>query len=168
VSPITDESCLLKNAGRPKGTTCAAKANCNSIIKKAITDTAVLFDKLKKEAERNKTNVNQGALAKIVSDIENKRGIPLNTIPLKTICTWVLRNNVDGKKLSSVSPLALIKKVLVEYCIRLAHICRALNKDQVLSLTKDVIHGTCLVQNFASFKQQSKLSTIYHNKKRNQ
>jgi hypothetical protein len=47
VSPITDESRLIKNAGRPKGTTCSAKANYNSIIKKAITDAAVLFDKLK-------------------------------------------------------------------------------------------------------------------------
>jgi hypothetical protein len=58
--------------------------------------------------------------------------------------------------------------MLVEYCIRLAHIGSALNKDQVLSLTEDAIHGTCLAQNFASFKQQRKLSNIYHNENSNQ
>jgi hypothetical protein len=72
-------------------TTCAANANYNTISKKTITYAAVLFHKLKLETERKKTNVSQGALGKIVNDIETKQGIPIDTIPLKTICTWVLR-----------------------------------------------------------------------------
>lgn len=162
VSSLTDEIGVSKSGGRPKGSTCEAKNNYNNILNKAITDAAILFKLEKEAAEKKKQQVKKGILQKIVKTIEMERGIPTNTIPLKTIRNRVLRNNVTASKKSSLSPLIHVEKIIVEYCVRLARIGNALNKDQVMSLAEDVIHGTQAATELAEFKSKRQITDIYH------
>jgi hypothetical protein len=168
VSSLTDEIAVSNSGGRPKGSTCDAKNNYKNMLNKAITDAAILFKLEKEAAENKKQQVKKGVLQKIVKTIEMERGIPDNTIPVKTIRNRVLRNNVTACKKSSLSPLMNVEKIIVEYCVRLARIGNALNKDQVMSLAEDVIHGTQAATKLAEYKTKRQITDIYHEQFENQ
>lgn len=93
-------------------------------------------------------------LREIVCSIENERGTTKNTINLDSIRTRVTRSNVTGVSASSISPLNKVKKIVIQYCIRLARIGSALNKDQVISLAEDLVHQTKASTNLVNFKKR--------------
>jgi hypothetical protein len=53
--------------------------------------------------------------------------------------------------------LAEIEPVFVEYCLRLAKMGCALNKEQVLTLSTDLIHGTKYAKQLVEFKRMLRL-----------
>jgi hypothetical protein len=163
VAVVDSVNDLARNfGGRPKGSTCIAKENYSMVLKKATTDASLLYQKEKIAAEAEKRNVGKGVLKQIVLQMESERGLPPNTIPLNTIRNRILRNNVHADVELSLSPLKNVEPILVEYCIRLARIGNALNKDQVISLAEDVIHGTSIANDLAKFKTARKIKDIYH------
>jgi hypothetical protein len=164
----TQDASSCNIGGRPKGSTCTAKENYTLVLKKATTDASILYQKEKMAAEAEKRNVSKGRLKQIVQQIENERGLPPNTIPLSTIRNRILRNNVNADVESSLSPLKNVEPIIVEYCVRLARIGNALNKDQVISLAEDVIHGTSIANDLAKFKSDRKIKDIYHHSIDNQ
>jgi hypothetical protein len=167
ISTITDPVMENNSGGRPKGTTCAAKEQYQSVIKKAMTDAAILYQNEKKIAETKGKNVRNGTLKEIVSKIEQERGIANNTINLESIRTRVTRCNVTGEGTGSVSPLQDIEKIIVQYCIRLARIGSALNKEQVIMLAEDLIHGTPSATNLMEFKRQRGVKNLVHSDGKN-
>jgi hypothetical protein len=163
ISTITDPVLEINNnGGRPKGSTCAAKEQYNYVIQKAMTDAAVLYEKEKLMAETKGAYVRKGTLKEIVKKIEQERGIANDTINLESIRTRVTRSNVTGKGIGSVSPLHAIEPIIVQYCIRLARIGSALNKDQVIMLAEDLIHNTPSAINLLEFKRKRGIQNLYH------
>jgi hypothetical protein len=125
-----------------------------------MIDAALMYQKANMEAESNNTYVRKGTLKNIVDTIETERGIKKGTIPIATIRSRVMRNNVTGKGPASISPLHEVEPLIVDYCIKLARMGSALLRDQVMTLAEDIIEGTIAAKKLVEFKRQRGLHKV--------
>jgi hypothetical protein len=119
----------------------------------ALTEAAEKYTLLMKEAEKKNVRTKNGALQQIINNAEASHGLLPGTLNIGTVRNRVFRGNVTGEAHSRVSPLAAIEPMIVEYCLRLAKIGCALNKEQVITLAEDLIHGTQHASKMVKFKE---------------
>jgi hypothetical protein len=140
ISP--DCSSGRKKGGRPLGTSQELKAAIIKAVDSATTECARRYKEVQTKAKAAGSNYSKrGTLALIIKETESKYGLLNGTIKEDTIKKRALRNNLTGYKYQSTSPVAKVEPILVEYCIRLSKIGKALDKKQVLLLVNSLIEN---------------------------
>jgi hypothetical protein len=81
----------------------------------------------------------------------------------RTICNCVAQSNFTGFAFSGTSPLAEIEPVIVDCCLRLATMGCALNMDQVLTLSTDLIQGRKCAKQLMELKKMLRLPELTTN-----
>ncbi len=129
-----------KKGGRPKGSTKAAAEKMNALVKESITTAAILYNNAFEEARKSgKKAVPKGTLDKIVSDVETEAGLSKNSISLETVRSRIKRGNPGAIRTCSLSPIAGLEPLIVEFCIRLAKIGDPLTKKTVIQLANSLV-----------------------------
>jgi hypothetical protein len=107
-----------KKGGRPKGVTKAAAEKKDTIVKESLTKAAILYEEACKEARKSGKNaVPKGTLERIVSDVETVAGLSENSISIETVRSRIKRGNPDGTRTYSVSPIADLEPLIVEFVL---------------------------------------------------
>jgi hypothetical protein len=78
-----------------------------------------------------------------------------------TLRKCVTRKNVFGIASTRISHLSEIEPNIVEYSLRLAKMGNALNKDQVMIFSTDLIHGTKYSRLLLNYKKILWLPSLY-------
>jgi hypothetical protein len=129
-----------KKGGRPKGSTKAAAEKINAVVKESVTTATIRYNEaLQKALNSGKKVVPKGTLEKIVSDVETEAGLSKNSISLETVRSRIKRGNLDATKTYSISPIADLEPLIVEFCIRLAKIGDPLTKKTVIQLANSLV-----------------------------
>lgn len=128
--------------GRPIGITNSAKLEKTMNLHNALTKAAIMFAEERAKATQERKSVRNGCLDEIAEKIEAEFDLPSGTINKHTVVSRVRRNNLTAFAHQRVSPVDPVEPYIVEYCIRLANMGAALDKDQVLTLANSVIDGT--------------------------
>jgi hypothetical protein len=141
ISSISPDCSSSRNkGGRPLGTSQELKAAILKAKDQASTECAVLYKDLQdKSRARGGSITKRGTLENIIKETEKKHGLLKGTIKTETIAKRVYRNNLTGQKYQCTSPVAKMEPVLVQYCIRLCKVGKALDKQQVLLLANSLI-----------------------------
>ena len=126
-------------------------------IQIATTKAAEKFKEAKSAAERKRKLVSNGTLKNICKSMEDEYALPEGSINSESVRKRVARNNVSGVKPQTTSPLDEVEPIIVEYCIRLANMGAALDKEQCLSLVNSSIEGTSHQEYLSEFKKKRKL-----------
>ncbi len=109
-------------------------------MKESVTTAAIRYNEaLKKARNAGKKVVPKGTLEKIVSDVETEAGLSKNNISLETVRSRIKRGNLDATKTYSISPIADLEPLIVEFCIRLAKIGDPLTKKTVIQLANSFV-----------------------------
>ena len=141
VSSISNDGSIGRNkGGRPLGSSEELKAANIRAKALATTECSVLYMEAQEKARSaGFVNLKRGTLSKLVKEMEDKYGLLHGTIHGETIAKRVYRGNVSGYKYQSTSPVSQLEPLLVDYCIRLCKMGKALDKKQVMLLANSLI-----------------------------
>lgn len=142
-----------KPGGRPKGTTKAAKRDYNTREEEATEKAVIQYFEARAAAGSN-DRVAPGTIKTIIDRIEKEYNLPQGTVREETIRSRFKRRNTTGKGKTHVSPIAPIEPIIVDFCVKLARMGSPLDRDQVISLTNDLLKNTNELERLKSYKQR--------------
>jgi hypothetical protein len=142
---------VRKAAGRPKDSTNKAKLKKNQDIIDATTEIAQMYKELRNKT--TKKNLPNGALDELIKTTLTSKNLPLDSVNREAILSRYRRNNLTGISKHRQSPLLEIEPLIVEWCLKMAKIGMALNRENVIDLTSELIQGTEFEKKFKDFKK---------------
>jgi len=128
--------------GRKKGSTKQQKAADDKKKDEVIAQCAFLYHQEREKAKKNRTNVPDGTLKRLVLEEEEKAGLSINSVSLDTIRSRVKRGNLIAYNPAETPPIAEIEPMLCDICIRLGKMGQPLTKATVIELANSLISKT--------------------------
>lgn len=147
----------LKQSGRKKGSTVAAKEERISIFENAKNEAALLCLDETLLARDAKRNIPTNRVTEIINATEEKYGLDKGTIKVETIRSRIKRNNITAFKHQETSPLAEIEPHLVNFCLQICDMGFPLTRDQVILLAESLIKDTEYYDKMYAYKKKLKL-----------
>jgi hypothetical protein len=144
----------VNKAGRPKGSTVAAKRKQETLHQDACTWASKQLLQLKADAKAKDVKLAPGTLKSIVKQANIKfRLDDKHLVKQETIKTRVRRGNPTGRM---KTPMELIEPLLVGFCIRASRIGEPLNREVFLDLANSLIEGTPTQEKVEQWKAKIK------------
>ena len=133
------------NAGRPKGTTLAAKQHQEDKLKEAMADAAARGIAAQEQAQANGKKL-YGFTKPMLTDVEIQHslspGMLHNETTFNAIKMRVQRKNPSGLGKSQKSPVEEIEATIVDICVHLSRIGQPMDKNEVIQMANEMIVDT--------------------------
>lgn len=140
-------------SGRPKGTTKKAKKDYTTREQEATEKASLLFFQARVDANWP-DRMPKGTLLNIIKEVEDEFDLPAGTLRQETVRSRYKQRNASGKGQAHVSPVQTIEGVVVDFCMKLARMGSLLDKEQVISLTNDLLKGTYELERLKEYKKK--------------
>ena len=139
---VSNNDVMINNPVRKRGKVSEERNALKQLMNDAKSAITIEFkdclDKCKALRKRTPNN----ALLNIIHKKEEELLLPKNSISQKTIRKRIKHNNFNGSHRLHLSPLHQIEPLIVDFCIRSFKIGLALNKQDIISITRELIKGT--------------------------
>jgi hypothetical protein len=152
---ISIENDPPKKAGRPKGTTEAAKRARHKQEQDLVDDVAVEYAKLKKKAGDAGKNVAQNTLKTLIDTAKIKYNLKDFSLSQDTIWSQVKRNRTSNVQRGHKSPMDSIEAGIVEIVKASNRARNPMKKRDIKSFANSLIEGSCIAEGVGLFKRQN-------------